>query len=152
MSFEDQLRKTMSQIDYSDRDKLLRNTAKGAVRSFRENCMMFARMGKSFYSLSACENEPGKTYSVYFYKDEDYEAAKARGTPLPHMGEHIFLKLSEADKFMEYLREELSAQDMASTHVRLEEDISTLPKQGLFGVRKVRCSNNRYQVFLSMSW
>ena len=153
MSFEDQLRNTMKQIDYSDRDRLLRETARKSVIGFKELCLHKARMGEHFCSLMAKTTEPTKTHFVYVYKDEDYEAAKAMGTPLPSLGEYIFLKLSEADTFLEYIREEFRVQDMRSARVNMVEDISMTPKQGLFGkVRQVQVSNNRYKVMLSMSW
>lgn len=153
MSFEEQLRKTMNQVDYSDRDRLLRETARASVIGFKELCLLKARMGEHFCSLMARTTEPAKTNLVYVYRDEDYEAAKAMGTPLPSLGEYIFLKLSEAEPFMEYIREEFRVQDMRSARVNMVEDISTMPKQGLFGkVRQVQVSNNRYKVMLSMSW
>lgn len=153
MSFEDQLRKAANQIDYSDRDRLLRETARKAVKEFKELCLLKARMGEHFCSLMAKTTEPAKSHLIYVYRDEDYEAAKAKGTPLPSLGEYIFLKRSEADQFLEYIREEFRAQDMRSARVNMVEDISTMPKQGLFGkVRQVQVSNNRYKVMLSMSW
>ena len=110
MDFEDQLRKAANRIDYSDRDRLLRETARKSVKEFKELCLLKAQMG-----------------------------------------EHIFLKLSEADTFLEYIREEFRAQDMQSARADLEEDISSVPKRGLFGkVRRV--SNNRYKVIMSMGW
>ena len=153
MSFEDQLRNTMKQIDYSDRDRLLRETARKSVQEFKELCLLKARMGKHFCTLMAKTTEPGKSHLVYIYRDEDYEAAKAKGTPLPGLGEHIFLKLSEADQFLNCIREEFRAQDMQSARADLEEDISSVPKRGLFGkVTWVSESNHRHKVMMSMSW
>lgn len=151
MSFEDQLRKAANQVDYSDRDRLLRETARKAVKEFKELCLLKARMSEHSCSLMAKTTEPGKSHLVYIYRDEDYEAAKAMGSPLPGLGEHIFLKRSEADQFLEYIREEFRAQDMQSARADLEEDISSVPKRGLFGTVR-RVSNNRYKVMLSMSW
>ena len=151
MSFEDQLRNTMKQIDYSDRDRLLRETAMKAVKEFKELCLLKARMGEHFCSLMARAREPGASHPVYIYRDEDYEMAKAMGSPLPSLGEYIFLKRSEADQFLEYIREEFRAQDMQSARADLEEDISSVPKRGLFGTVR-RVSNNRYKVMMSMSW
>lgn len=153
MRFEDQLRNTMKQIDCSDRDRLLRNTARASVKEFKELCLLKAQMGEHFCSLMVRTKEPGLTHLVYLYRDENYEAAKAMGSPLPSMGEHIFLKLSEADQLLKYIREEFRVQDMQSARAELTEDISTRPKQGLFGkVRQVPASYNRYKVMLSMSW
>ena len=108
-------------------------------------------MSEHSCSLMAKTTEPGKSHLVYIYRDEDYEAAKAMGSPLPGLGEHIFLKRSEADQFLEYIREEYRAQDMQSARADLEEDISSVPKRGLFGTVR-RVSNNRYKVMMSMSW
>ena len=96
MSFEDQLRNTMNRIDYSDRDRLLRETARKSVQEFKELCLLKARMCEHFCSLMAKTTEPGKSHLVYIYRDEDYEAAKAMGSPLASLGEHIFLKRSES--------------------------------------------------------
>jgi hypothetical protein len=151
MSFEDQLRNTMNRIDYSDRDRLLWETVRKSVLEFKELCLLKARMGEHFCSLMAKTTEPGKSHLVYIYRDEDYEAVKAMGSPLPSLGEHIFLKRSEADQFLNCIREEFRAQDMQSARVELMEDISPVPKRGRFGtMRKV--SNNRYKVMMSMSW
>ena len=153
MSFEDQLRNTMNGIDYSDRDRLLGETARKSVQEFKELCLLKARMGEHFCSLMAKTTEPGKSHLVYIYRDEDYEAAKAIGSPLPSLGEHIFLKRSEADLILEYIREEFRVQDMQSARAELVEDISKMPKQGLFGkVTWVSESNHRYKVMMSMSW
>lgn len=153
MSFEDQLRNTMKQIDYSDRDRLLRETARKSVKELKDLCLIKARMGEHVCTVMANTKEPGKTHLVYFYKDEDYEAAKAKGTPLAHLGEHIFLRLSEADRFLEYVREEFRAQDMQHAYADLVEDFFRMPKQGLFGkVTWVTESNHRYKVMLSMGW
>ena len=128
MSFEDQLRNTINRIDYSDRDRLLRETARKSVQEFKELCLLKARMGEHFCSLMAKTTEPGKSHLVYIYRDEDYEAVKAMGSPLPSLGEHIFLKRSEADLFLEYIREEYRVQDMQSARAELVEDISKMPK------------------------
>lgn len=151
MSFEEQLRNTMKQIDYSDRDRLLRETARKSVQEFKELCLLKAQMGEHFCTLMARTREPGASHPVYIYRDEDYEMAKAMGSPLPSLGEYIFLKRSEADQFLEYIREEFRAQDMRSARADLEEDISSVPKRGLFGTVR-RVSNNRYKVMMSMSW
>lgn len=151
MSFEEQLRNTMKQIDYSDRDRLLRETARKSVQEFKELCLLKAQMGEHFCTLMARAREPGVSHPVYIYRDEDYEMAKAMGSPLPSLGEYIFLKRSEADQFLEYIREEFRAQDMRSARADLEEDISSVPKRGLFGTVR-RVSNNRYKVMMSMSW
>lgn len=153
MSFEDQLRSTMKQIDYSDRDRLLRETARKSVQEFKELCLLKARMGEHFCSLMARAREPGVSHPVYIYRDEDYEMAKAMGSPLPSLGEYIFLKRSEADRFLEYIREEFQVQDMQSARADLVEDISKMPKQGLFGkVTWVSESNHRHKVMMSMGW
>lgn len=153
MSFEDQLRKTANRIDYSDRDRLLRETARKSVQEFKELCLLKAQMGEHFCTLMARVREPGVSHLVYIYRDEDYEAAKAKGTPLPSMGEIIFLRLSEADQFLNCIREEFRVQDMQSARAELVEDISKMPKRGLFGtVTRVPVSYNRYKVMLSMSW
>ena len=128
MSFEDQLRNTINRIDYSDRDRLLRETARKSVQEFKELCLLKARMGEHFCSLMAKTTEPGKSHLVYIYRDEDYEAVKAMGSPLPSLGEHTFLKRSEADLFLEYIREEYRVQDMQSARAELVEDISKMPK------------------------
>ena len=179
MDFEDQLRKAANRIDYSDRDRLLRETARKSVQEFKELCLLKAQMGEHSCSLMAKTTEPGKSHLVYIYRDVDYEMAKAKGSPLPSLGEYIFLKRSEADRFLEYIREEFRAQDMRSARADLEEDISSVPKRGLFGkaqdmqsaradleedissvpkrglfgkVRQVQVSNNRYKVIMSMGW
>ena len=155
MSFEDQLRKAANRIDYSDRDRLLRETARKSVEDFKEGCLIKARLGEHFYATMATTAGPAKiqTHRVYFYRDKDYEAAKAQGSPLPSLGEDIFLRLSEADQFLNCIREEFRVQDMRSARAELMEDIGTIPKQGLFGtVTRVPVSNNRYKVMLSMSW
>ncbi len=151
MSFEEQLRNTMKQIDYSDRDRLLRETARKSVQEFKELCLLKAQMGEHSCSLMARAREPGVSHPVYIYREEDYEMAKAMGSPLPSLGEYIFLKRSEADQFLEYIREEFRAQDMRSARAELVEDISSIPKRGLFGTVR-RVSNNRYKVMMSMSW
>ena len=153
MSLEEQLRNTMKQIDYSDRDRLLRETARKSVQEFKELCLLKARMGEHFCTLMARAREPGVSHLVYIYRDEDYEMAKAMGSPLPSLGEYIFLKLSEADQFLTCIREEFRAQDMQSARAELVEDISKMPKQGLFGkVTWVSESNHRHKVMMSMSW
>ena len=153
MSFEDQLRSSMNQVDYSDRDRLMRETARKSVREFRELCQLKARMGEHFCSVMARTREPGSSHLVYFYKDKDYTAAIAKGSPLPHLGEHIFLKLSEADQFLEYVRKQFQFYDMQSARAELVEDISSGIQRGLFGkLSWVSTFNNRYKVMLSMRW
>ena len=81
MSFEDQLRNTMKQIDYSDRDRLLRETARKAVKEFKELCLLKARMGEHFCSLMAKTTEPAKSHLVYIYRDETMKRPKPKELP-----------------------------------------------------------------------
>ena len=130
------------------RDKLCDRTAtcrKGKVLKLDRWVCVFPSVTMGFFLTLF----PG----TFIYRIEDYETAKAMGSPLPSLGEHIFLKRSEADLFLEYIREEFRVQGMQSARAELVEDISKMPKQGLFGkVTWVSESNHRYKVMMSMSW
>lgn len=153
MSFEDELRMKMGLIDDSDRDGFLKATASACVRAFKETCRTNAMLGQHCANTLAVTREPGKTNSIYAVEDSKYEAAKAKGSPYPETGQYLFVKLSEAEIFQAYVREEFKEQDMEKATISMKEDIQTGIKPGLFGqAKRFQYSTGRYRFYLFLSW
>lgn len=152
MSFEDHLRKYSQMIDYSDRDKLLRETAKRCVPDFKKGCEVQARVGRSSWTQAAGYNI-GLDRSVIFVPDAGYEAARAEAARSLILCNDIYFKLSEAERFQALLRQELQDHDMGNTRVWLQEATLNYKKTGFFGsVRSVREPLGKYRVYMSLSW
>ena len=153
MSFEDELRMKMGLIDDSDREGFLKATASACVRAFKETCRSNAMLGQCYASTMAVTREPGKTNFIYAVEDSKYETAKAKGSPYPETGHYFFVKLSEAELFQAYVREEFKHQDMEKATISIEKDIRTGIKPGLFGqAKRFQYSTDRYKFNLFLSW
>lgn len=152
MSFEDQLRNAANRIDYSDRDRLLRETAEKCIPNFREDCESCARLGYHRCEHTARYND-GLSHFVFAVADERYEAARAAAMASLILQNDIYIKLSEAETFQQYLRQALQRSDMGSASVSMKEEVAEYKKTGLFGsVRTVREKLGKYSFTLFMSW
>ena len=151
MSFEDELRKQSRQIDYSDRDRLLRETAKKCVPDFKEACESRSRLGYNTCSKAAGYYD-GVTRFVYAVPDERYEVERAQAMASIILRNDIYIRMSEAETFQQYLREELDGNGLERVSIRQEECVLEYRKTGFFGSRQVRDRLWKYKFVLFLSW
>ncbi len=151
MSFEDELRKQSRQINYSDRDRLLRETAKKCVPDFKKACESRSRLGYNTCSKAAGYYD-GVTRLVYAVPDERYEVERTQAMASIILRNDIYIRMSEAETFQQYLREELDGNGLERVSIQQEECVLEYRKTGFFGSRQVRDRLWKYKFVLFLSW
>ena len=101
MSFEEELRTAMPDLDLPERNNLLQNAAKCCVKIFKTACLQNARIGRQAFHDSAyyCDGT-GKQMLLYAVPDDVFEQAMERQKLMSQYPPVVILRMSEAKPFI----------------------------------------------------
>ena len=148
MSFEEELRAAMPDLNLPDRNNLLQNAAKCCVKIFKTACLQNAHIGRQAFHDSAyyCDGT-GKQMLLYAVPDDVFEQAMERQKLMSQYPPVVILRMSEAKPFISLVREEFLHHDMPNAKIELHEDVLSY-----LGTGRYRLAYEQYDFVLSMSW
>ena len=151
MSFNDRLRQLNIGPDYSDREKLLTDTAEKCADHFASKCEVFAIVGYTTWKEPLKYEIGDFVYIVYVSPDSRYEEDKKEEDSSYSLTRKVYIKASEADKFLNLLKSEFAKREMENV-VITKQDWPYL-KTVYQGKRFVTQQTfGRYSFQVEMSW
>ena len=151
MSFNDRLRQLNIGPDYRDREKLLIDTAEKCADHFAHKCEVFAIVGYTTWK-EPLKYEIGEfVYIVYVSPDSRYEEDKKEEDSSYDLTRKIYIKASEADKFLNLLKSEFEKREMENVIITKRDwpYLKTVYQEKRFVTLQ---TYGRYSFQVEMSW
>lgn len=151
MSFNDRLRQLNIGPDYSDREKLLSDTAEKCADHFACNCEVFAVIGYTTWKDWVKYEIGDFTFTVYVFPDYRYEEDKKAEDSSYDLRRKICIKASEADKFLNLLKSEFAKREMENVVITKQDcPYLSVVRQGY--LYETKETYGRYSFQVEMSW